>query len=149
MYRGFSTDVNNTIPVDDVSAPMQPYIRLEGPGLNQYGNQFDGGVPLDNLQNAAHRAYTPDPQTLTYDVPNVGSPGRGNPLLYPHSELPNGFMPVFENYSDWLSFSNPARLITYVDDLNYRGVSPMELQPLVDAPEPWEQYTPQQRAGGG
>ncbi len=149
MYRGFPTDVNNTIPVDDVSVPMQPYVKLEMPGLSQYGNQFDGGVPLDNLQNAVHRAYVPDPQALTYDVPNVGSPGRGNPLLYPYSELPNGFMPVFENYSDWLSFSNPSRLVVYVDDLNYRGVSPMELQPLVDAPEPWEQYTPQQRAGGG
>jgi hypothetical protein len=58
-------------------------------------------------------------------------------------------MPVFDNFSDWLSFSNPSRLITYVDDLNYRGISPMELQPELIAPEPWEVYTPQQRAGGG
>src|SRR5262245_45393005 len=149
MWQGSYSDVNNTITFHDAEEPWQPYTPLPGPQIYLYGNQYDGGQPLDNLQNAVHRKYTPDPMALVMGVPNLGAPGRGLPLLWPFSEIGlDGALPPFTNFSDWLSFSNASRLIVFVDDLGYQGVSPMELQPQLDQPEPWDVWTPKQRAGG-
>jgi hypothetical protein len=142
--------VNNTLPIDDVYYPAWESQILPGPAYSVYGNQHDGGRPLDTPWDRYARAYDPLPDTLVFGVPNLGSPGRGNPLLYPFTEIgTQGIIPVFTDYSDVMPFANPTRIIVYVDDLQYQGISPLELQPLLDAPEPWSQYTPQQKAGGG
>jgi hypothetical protein len=139
----------NPIFINGVYFPVWAEQMLPGPAYTQYGNQYDNGAPLDTPWDRYARNYDPTPEALSFGVPNVGDNSRGVPLLWPFTEMQNGFMPIFDNFSDWLAFSNPSRLIVYVDDLNYRGLSPLELQPLVNAPEPWEEYTAQQRAGGG
>lgn len=43
------------------------------------------------------------------------------------------------NFTETLAFRNPQSIIVWTEEQNYQGIAPMELQPLLEMPNPWEQ----------
>ncbi len=46
---------------------------------------------------------------------------------------------VENNFTGTPGFSNPQSVIVFNENQNYQGISPMDLQPLVEMPDPWNQ----------
>lgn len=49
---------------------------------------------------------------------------------------------AFGNYTDFapdMDFVNPQSVIVFAENQNYQGIAPIEMQPTLDLPEPWEQ----------
>lgn len=85
-------------------------------------NQEAGGTPKHTEWDVYAEQHNP----LSSFIPILNTP-----------DYQNG-AGMFTNYSEVLGFRNPLANYVYTPDQNYEGVAPMELQPLLNLPNPWE-----------
>lgn len=93
------------------------------PQIGIIANQDEGGVPFDKSTDRALRSHNPVATANAPFVPDTVDAHGGlmqnhTPPLLPFAQ--NGYLYVW-NYNQ-----------------NYQGDAPMDLQPQIDMPKPWE-----------
>ena len=84
-------------------------------------NQYEDGIPRHTQWDVFGEQHNPrGSQKFILDTPDHHG---GN---------------AYTDKSPVLPFGNPINPIVYSYDGNYQGVAPLELQPLLNLPNPWE-----------
>lgn len=94
------------------------------PYVNPAANNYENGIPMHTQWDVYAEKHNPlGYETYIFDTPDAHNGAIGN----------------FTNFSEAQNFNNPDRPITWFYDQNYQGESPLELQPLLNLPQPWMQ----------
>lgn len=109
---------------DDFDYTMALRGNTYNPYTNPAANQIIDGIPRHTEWDIYAEAHRADEHTIY--TPNT-------------NDAYGGTFGNETNFSDLLPFENPQSVIVFNENQNYQGIAPMELQPLLYMPDPWEQ----------
>ena len=92
------------------------------PGRNPIANQYNSGVPIDTTWDAAARTLNPFEALL--------------PVLNTLDAYGNM---AFTNTIDFMTYADVNNAFVYSYNINYQGEAPMDLQPTLAIPYPWQE----------
>jgi len=108
--------------------------------MSEYVRKLTGNTYNPYVNPAANNLMDGIPRHTEWDVYAEQYVFNEGQLYTPNT--PDAYGGAFGNYTDFapdMNFVNPQSVIVFAENQNYQGIAPLELQPTLELPEPWEQ----------
>jgi hypothetical protein len=96
---------------------------MMNPQVSLLANQYESGRPMHTIWDVYAEQHNPIASANHPFVPDTQDAHGGS---------------GFTNFSPELPIASPEQLIVWYYEQNYQGTAPLEVQPQLNLPNPWE-----------